>query len=193
MPHPSITEILQADLVRDRQSAIACLKDFGWLLIPDVTVEGVSQGQQGIFHALSLGTDFIVDFATYQMWGRRLVWYLVSIASPQANILSREGSTTEWNRALDQVEQWRQCILVSGPGILPSLNLDEYQTLVGYRIVIGRSRDQTDEEREIIGMHRRNDLRIRSFDWLLEKPEHYTTSEIETLNQIGRAKQAGAE
>jgi hypothetical protein len=42
-----------------------------------------------------------------------------------------------------------------------------------YRIVIGQSHHQTDNERHAIQRHRRDDLRIRSFDWLIEKPTHY--------------------
>lgn len=191
MTHDEFNNLIREPLLRDRQSAIEVLRSHGWLLIPDVRVDLLSTGAQGIFHSVRLETNIEADFVTYEILRARLHWQLVFVAPRSASILDGSQLSTEFQHSLQQIERWRESISRHGLALpLKHTRPAAAGTLISYRIIIGQSHQQTVEEQNAVRLSRRNDLRIRSFDWLLEKPVHYADIEIDVLNKIGTAHSA---
>ena len=188
MPHDEFDNLVREPMLRNRQSAIDVLKTHGWLLIPDVRVDLLSIGAQGVFCGVKLDTNIEADFATYEILRGRLHWQFVYVGSPTARILDGSQLSAEFQHSLQQIERWRELIPRNGFSLPLKQSLpDTTRTSFSYRIIIGQSHHQTDEERSVINASRQNDLRIRSFDWLLEKPVHYSEREIDLLDQVGHA------
>lgn len=176
-----LEKLLRNALLRDRQSALKVLKSHAWLLIPDVRCDLLSSGRQGVCHSVRFGPELEADFVTYEIVERQVNWQLTYIASPSAAILENAVPSIEFAHALRQIALWTKAISHCEnrlPVPLPILNSS---AAFSYRIVIGQSRPQTDDERHEIQRHRRSDLRIRSFDWLIEKLSHYSPSELSFL------------
>ena len=191
MTHDELNNLIREPLLRDRPSAIEVLRSYGWLLIPDVRTDLLSIGAQGVFHSLRPKTNIEADFVTYEILQGRLHWQLVSVAPPSASIVDGSLLSTEFQDSLQQIERWRESVSRHGLAFpLKHTRPAAAGTLISYRIIIGQSHQQTVEEQDAVRQSRRNDLRIRSFDWLLEKPVHYADIEIELLNKISTAHSA---
>ena len=191
MTHDEFNNLIREPLLRDRQSAIEVLRSHGWLLIPDVRIDLLSIGAQGVFHSVRLETSIEADFVTYEILQGRLHWQLVFVGSPSASLLDGSQLSAEFQHSLQQIERWRELISRNRFSLplkqtLPDITKPSFS----YRIIIGQSHQQTVEEQDAVRQSRRNDLRIRSFDWLLEKPVHYADIEIDVLNKIGTARPA---
>jgi len=180
--------LLLIELFLDRDSAISLLHAHPWLLIPDVRPEQLKQGLQGCYRDINLGENYCVDFVTCEIGDGHNHWQLTYIASPTDSILKDSWPSPEFTQALHQVELWRARI--ARGGTLFNQPFSDHSTQISFRIVIGQSRNQTPEEHREVQKYRRSDLRIRSFDWLIEKPSHYSDSEIATLEGCGPARSA---
>ncbi|MCA9049095.1 MAG: hypothetical protein KDA89_10235 [Planctomycetaceae bacterium] len=189
MTHDEFARLIREPLLRDRPSCMDVLKQHGWLLIPDVRVDFLSAGQQGVFHSASLDETTVADFVVYEVLGNRLHWQFVCVCSPTGRIMEGSDLSAEFRQALQQISLWQNLIAQNGfRRSLARTPPNITGTFFSYRIVIGQSHQQTAEERETVRQTRQNNLRIRSFDWLLEKPSHYSPSEIEMLNRLGSAQ-----
>jgi hypothetical protein len=182
-----LQDLLKQQLLTDRCTAMETLAQHGWLLSPDVRVSLLTGGQQGIYRGIELGPEPPVDFLVYEMHDGQAFWQLTRIASPTDAILHNDQPSTEFQHALDEVSRWHDWI-TRNDFAFPSR--PSFSTLITFRIVIGQSQRQTADERNEVQRWRRGNLRIRSFDWLLEKPTHYSPAEIAALEQFGQAKSA---
>lgn len=183
-----LEKLLRNALLRDRQSALEVLKAHAWLLIPDVRCELLSSGRQGICHSFRFGPECEADFVTYEIVERQVNWQLTYIASPSSAILENAVPSIEFVQALRQIDLWRDAISHCAHRFTIPLPILDLTAVFSYRIVIGQSRRQTDDERHEVRRHRRNDLRIRSFDWLIEKLSHYSPSELSFLEKFDPIK-----
>lgn len=179
--------LLSQQLLTDRSTAMGTLTQHAWLLIPDVRVSLLTSGMQGVYRGIELGPDPPVDFLVYEMHDEVAFWQLTRIASPTDAILHNDQLSVEFQRALDEVRRWQDWIARSDFAF-PSRPF--FSPLITFRIVIGQSHRQTADERSEVRRQRRGKLRIRSFDWLLEKPTHYSATEIVALERLGQAQSA---
>lgn len=192
MTHDEFARLIREPLLRDRPSCMDVLKQHGWLLIPDVRVDFLSAGQQGVFHSVPLHDTAVADFVVYEVLGNRLHWQFVCVCSPTGSIMEGSELSAEFQHALQQVGLWQNLIAQNGFKLsLARIPPNITGTFFSYRIVIGQSHQQTAEERGTVRQTRQNNLRIRSFDWLLEKPIHYSTRELELLAENGGAINGG--
>lgn len=186
--------LLRNTVLRDRQSAMMVLRAHAWLLIPDVRCDLLSNGRQGVYHSVRFGPECEADFLTYEILERQVNWQLTYIASPTAAILENSMPSIEFTHALRKIDVWRDSIShcedrFTVPLPIPDADLHPGLTAsFSYRIVIGQSCHQTDDERNEVQRHRRNDLRIRSFDWLIQKLSYYSPSEFALLEKLGPVK-----
>ncbi|MCA8989103.1 MAG: hypothetical protein KDA78_15765 [Planctomycetaceae bacterium] len=194
MTHDEFDLHIRESLLQCRSSAIEVLKKHGWLLIPDARVELLTSHSQGVFHSVRLDETTYADFAIYEELQGRLHWQFILVASPSARILEGSQRSTEFQRSIEQIDFWRRLIWQEGipDNLKPSQFTSLHTQVVSYRIIIGQSWQQTPEEQAAIQQSRMNDLRIRSFNWILEKPTHYSTRELEIFNDNGVALDAGA-
>lgn len=186
MTHDEFDRLIHGPMLQDRQSAIDVLKHHGWLLIPDVRVELVSLKTQGVFHSVKLDANTEADFAVYEILQGCLHWQFVLVGSPSASILDGSQLSAEFQHSLQQIEQWRDIISQNGiPQALHQPQPANVRTFVSFRIIIGQSQQQTMEEQAVVRQSQQNDLRIRSFNWILEKPVHYSEPELGMLDRNG--------
>ncbi len=179
--------LLSQQLLTDRCTAMETLTQHGWLLIPDVCVQLLTDGQQGIYRGIELGPDPPVDFLVYEMHDGQAFWQSTRIASPTDAILHNDQPSAAFQRALDEVCRWHDWITRNDFAFPSQPRFSALSPLISFRIVIGQSQHQTAQERSEVQRWRRGNLRIRSFDWLLEKPTHYSPTEIAALEQLGQA------
>jgi len=180
--------LLQNTVLRDRQSAMDILVAHAWLLIPDVRCDLLSNGRQGVYHSVRFGPECEADFLTYEIMERQVNWQVTYIASPSAAILENSMPSIEFAHALRQIDLWRDSISHCEDRFTVPLPILDLTAKFSYRIVIGQSLHQTDDERHEVQCHRRNDLRIRSFDWLIQKLSYYSQSEFALLEKLGPVK-----
>jgi hypothetical protein len=171
---------VQTLLQCDREAAVRILEQAPWLLIPDLDLRLYRSGMQQIFCRSSLPTTLDADFLVVERQYQSLHLQLVSLAGPQDDIL-REGTlSAELQSALSKVTRWS----VMAHECLTQWLRDRDDAgnirLISYRVVIGDSQRQSDQERAVVRSLRTNVLRIRSFQWLLEKQRLYP--ELKTVN-----------
>ncbi|MEZ6088543.1 MAG: hypothetical protein R3C05_11060 [Pirellulaceae bacterium] len=184
MTHEELNCLIRDPLLRGRSSAIDVLKRYGWLLIPDVRVDLLRWVIKDFFTA-SGSMRRPKWTSPYERWQGRLHWQFVQVASPSARIIEGSQPSAEFQHSLEQVDGWRRLIRQNGiPGHLLRRRLDGVRLRISYRI-IGQSQRQSSEEQALVRQSRENDLRIRSFNWLLEKPVHYSKRELELLAECG--------
>lgn len=183
-----LQRLLLRELFLNRDSAISLLHVHSWLLIPDVCPKKLKQGLQGCLRDIDFGADWCADFVTYEVGDGHVHWQFTYIASPTDSILKNSWPTPELMQSLHQVELWR--VQIARTGNLFNQSHPDSFVQFSFRIVIGQSQNQTPEEKQEVHKYRRGDLRIRSFDWLIEKPSHYSAAEIATLESCGQARSA---
>lgn len=181
MDHRELNELLLNLSPGDRQAALNLLREHAWLLIPDVRCDMLANGTQGVVQGIKLGTHYEVDFVTYEIQGFRVHWQMNFIGSPSARILENGCLSRDFAYATEQVDCWRNSKLDWQNQFTDLPRISKFQHAFSYRIVIGQSTRQTDDERQEVWRCRRGDLRIRSYVWLLEKPTHYSPAQFAFL------------
>lgn len=175
---------IQALLQGERLQAVSFLKLHAWLLIADVTCAGMSMGRQGVLSDVVVAGGSSADFVTFEIQERRVNWQLVHVASPSCGILEGAGPSAEFQQALDVVDHWWQLSVREQPLFAVPASAAGLVSRYDFRVVIGDSRRQSLAERQAVRLHRRSDLRIRSFQWLFEKLHHYTDAEIRVFERV---------
>lgn len=163
----------EALLKCDREAAIRILEQTPWLLIPDLNLHLFQTGMQQVYCRSSIPAELDADFQIVERLPHGSRWQLVCIAGPQDDILREGILTVELQAALSKVTRWsaiaRECL----PRWHPESDGASGNRQISYRIVIGDSHRQTDQERAVVRSLRTRVLRIRSFRWLLEKQSLY--------------------
>lgn len=122
-----------------------------------------------MFFRSSIPSELDADFLIVERHLNGTHMQLVCIAGPRDHILCEGILTAELQAALSKVTRWsivtRECLT----RWIRESNDARGNHQISYRIVIGDSHRQSDQERAIVRSLRTSGLRIRSFRWLLEK------------------------
>ncbi len=164
-----LEELLQFD----REAVIRILEQTPWLLIPEFDLRLFQSQSQQVFCRSSLPTKLDADFLIVERHLNGNHMQLVYVAGPQADILPEGILSAELEAALRKVTRWsivaRECLT----RWLRESDDAGGNHQISYRIVIGDSHRQSDQERAIVRSLRTSVLRIPSFRWLLEKQSLY--------------------
>jgi hypothetical protein len=164
---------LEALLQLDREAVIRILEQTPWLLIPDLDLRLFQAEMQQVFCRSSIPTELDADFLIVERLPQGSHLQLVCIAGPQDDILCEGILSAELQAALSNVTRWsivaRECLT----RWFRESDDAGGNHQISYRIVIGDSHRQSDQERAIVRSLRTSVLRIRSFRWLLEKQSLY--------------------
>lgn len=163
--------------------AIAAISDHPWLIIPDLNVNWLRNGYQGVYTNVGFGTGPRAELAMYFLLNGRLWLQWVKLASPSAKIREQGSLSAEFESAISTVRQWED--LADQRATIFHEQLDDPRVQYWFRIVIGQSQMQSDVEKMDLLIERRRNIRIRSYDWLLEKAERFTDEEIQVLDECG--------
>lgn len=168
-------------LESSRDAASQILQKCPALLIADLRVDWFLSGRQQVFCCADTPTEYCADFVVAERNPSGVNWQLIMIQSPMDNISRHGVLSAEFQSAIAKVDECREGRRRSIPLFSAEFFSESEVCDVSYRIVIGDSLRQSQEEREVVRSCRAPDLRIRSFRWLLEKPQHYSAAEIAQL------------
>lgn len=178
---------LDAALQFDREAVIRILEQTPWLLIPDLDLRLFQAEMQQVFCRISIPTELDGDFLILERHLNSTHMQLVCIAGPKDDILFEGILSAELQAALSKVTRWsivaRECLT----RWLRESDDAGGNLQISYRIVIGDSHRQSDQERAVVRSLRTNKLRIRSFRWLLEKQSLYP--ELKVVDRTGKPRQ----
>ena len=165
----------------DREAAIRILEHSPWLLIPDLDLHLFQTGRQQVYCHSSIPAELDADFLIVERLPHDSHWQLVCIAGPQDDILRDGILTAELQAALSKVTRWSTIACECLTRWLRESDNAGGNHQISYRIVIGYSHRQSDQERAVVRSLRTNKLRIRSYRWLLEKQNLYP--ELKVVDQ----------
>ena len=163
--------------------AIAAIVAHPWLIIPDLNVNWLLNGFQGVYTNVGFGEGARAELAMYFLLNGRLWLQWVKLASPKAKILKQGSYSEEFESTISAVRQWEEEAYQKNTIYHERLN--DRRVEYAFRIVIGQSRAYTEDEQLNLSFERRNHIRIRSYDWLLEKADRFTDEEIKELDECG--------
>ncbi len=157
-----------------------------WLLVPDLQLNWLEQGFQGTYRNLDTGTGPPADFAIHFHLQGKLYIQFIRLASPSTPIINGLSRSDDFEAALQDVQTWKQTVenrQLPFQDLLP-----ENGVVFMFRIVVGRSSQFSDEEKIEMKIAQEWDIRIRSYDWLIEKAAEYSTFMVEALDACGPPK-----
>lgn len=164
---------LDAGLQFDREAVFTNLEETPWLLIPDLDLRLFQAQSQQVFCRSSIPTELDADFLIIERRLSSTHMQLVCLAGPKDEILCKGILSEELQAALSKVTRWsivaRDCLT----RWLRESDDAGGNHQIRYRIVIGDSHRQSEQERATVRSLRTSVLRIRSFRWLLEKQSLY--------------------
>lgn len=179
----SLKEELQERFAAGTDETIAAIFDHPWLIIPDLDVKWLHDGYQGVYTNVGFGDGPRAELAMYFLLNGRLWLQWVKLGSPSATIREQGSYSDEFESAIATVQQWEHSADLRTTVFHEHLNDPRVQ--YWFRIVIGQSHTQSDEEKMDLLIERRRNIRIRSYDWLLEKAERFSDEEIQVLDECG--------
>lgn len=157
-----------------------------WLMIPDLNLNWLRKGYQGVYHNISVTNKLSADFCMHFHLAGRLYIQLIRLASPSEEIFFDGGPSPEMQAGVDWLNEVEQKTsiddaLIQRPFTSPHVSY-------GFRLIIGRSENFSAEERWYLEEQRTRTRRIRSYSWLVEKATRFTNEEIEQLDRYGPAQ-----
>ncbi len=181
---------LQANLAErfsgDLETAREIFAEHPWLLVPDLQLDWLERGYQGTYRNVEVGAGSPADFAIHFHLQGKLYIQLIRLASPRAPIVVNFSQPSEFIAALQDVQSWKQTVQDRQ---LPFQELIPASGVVFmYRIVIGRSSQFSENEKAEMKNAQNWDVRIRSYDWLIEKAGEYSTFMVQALDACGPPK-----
>lgn len=137
-------------------------------------------GPSPLFSKIKFGSEYVADFAWFQVDSLGIEWNLVEIEPPTEPLFTAKGDpSSSFNHALEQIRNWNRWILTNGayarrllPNVLYPLG----------HLFMGRRKDLTQRYREKLrhlSHENRATLRIHTLDW-------FVTSGLEIADYISR-------
>jgi hypothetical protein len=156
-----------------REAAIQIMEHSPWFLIPDLNLRLFRTGMQQVYCRNSIPSELDADFLIVECLPQGSHLQLVCLAGPQDDILRDGIFSAEMQAALTNVTRWSTIACECLTRWLRESDNAGGNPRISYRIVIGDSQRQSDQERAVVRSLRTNKLRIRSYRWLLEKQSLY--------------------
>ena len=163
----------EALLQCSREAATRILEQNPWLLIPDLNLHLFQTGMQRVYCRSSILAELDADFLIVERLPQGSHWQLVCLAGPQDDILREGILNAELQAALNKVTRWSTTACEYSTRWITENDNTGGNPQISYRIVIGDSHRQSDQQRAVVRSLRTNKLRIRSYRWLLEKQSLY--------------------
>jgi hypothetical protein len=135
-------------------------------------------GQQGrwVRPQVRFGDRFVADFMIADADSVGMHWQYVELESPRARMFKGNGEVADKARhGIHQLQQWRDYVDCNGdlarrPRSEGGLGLEEIRARSWGIVLIGRSEGSAaDPARERRKLEEDNRIRLRSYDWLLDR------------------------
>ncbi|MGH2572191.1 MAG: Shedu anti-phage system protein SduA domain-containing protein [Actinomycetota bacterium] len=143
----------------------------------------------------ALGSEFRTDFVVGERDSHGLRWVLVELESPNVPAFNKRGDASKYlNHALSQILHWRSWLernqnYAARPRTDEGLGLTDIDTSPPGLILIGRRSSRT---RHAAGLRRQleknHDVRIHSYDWLIEQAGGRVKSLAEHRSRLGAVR-----
>lgn len=154
-----------------------------WLLIPDLNADWLSKGYQGVYQHFELTDLLTSEFAIYSILQGKLYLQCVRLGSPNAQILEAGKLSEEFSTNLAIVNDWCEFDLSELQFYPETFPIN--QAALSVRLIIGRSDVYSEAEQQSVAAFRSRSVRIRSYDWLIQKAGRFSEKEIAVFSEWG--------